>query len=345
MKLSAHEIANLVQGEWVGDSQKVVTGVAPFEQATSSDIAFVAQSKYVQEIPSSSAGILLLQKGVAVSGRTAVLVENPQFAFLKILQICAQEKKQVKIGVHATAVVSSDVQIGKNVSIGAYTVIESGTTIGDGTVIGPLCSIGKDVTLGSACQLYAHVTIREEVVLQDRVILHAGCVIGADGFGYLTVNQTHHKIPQIGTVLIEDDVEIGANVTVDRATMGKTVIGRGSKIVNLVQIAHNVQVGAGCIIAAQTGVAGSSKLGVGVTLAGQVGIGDHVIVGDKTIVAAGSGVVDDLPAGSVMFGYLARPIQKEKKIQVLLGKLPALFSEFRKVKKKLQIDESEPKDD
>jgi UDP-3-O-[3-hydroxymyristoyl] glucosamine N-acyltransferase len=230
------------------------------------------------------------------------------------------------------------VKLGQNVSIGAHTVIESGVQIGDQTQIGPLCFIGKDTIIGKNTKLYPHVTVREETQIGNQVILHSGAVVGSDGFGYATRGGIHHKIPQIGTVEIGDDVEIGANVTIDRATLGKTIIGKGSKIDNLVQIAHNVQIGEGCILVSQAGVAGSSQLGKYVTLAGQVGVVGHVKLGDQVIAAAQSGIPNDVPAGSVVFGSPARPIQEERKIQVIIGKLPKIYEEFKKIKKRLELD-------
>ena len=225
--------------------------------------------------------------------------------------------------------------MGRDVGVGACVIIEGHVTIGDGTTIHAGSYVGHHTVIGNGCLVYPNVTIREKITIGHRVIVHSGTVIGSDGFGYVTEGGTHRKIPQVGTVEIEDDVEIGANVTIDRATIGATVVGQGSKIDNLVQIAHNVKIGRGCLIVAQAGIAGSSILGNDVTLAGQVGVGGHVRVGDKVIAAAQSGIPNDVPAGSIVFGTPARPINEERKIQVIIGKLPEIYDDFRAMKKRL----------
>ncbi len=333
MKATAGEIAQLVGGQVAGNAAAAVTGVAPLDDAGSSDLSFVAEEKYYKNLPQSKAGIVLIHKNKTAEGKTAILVDHPQLAFLKILNVIAKEKETVVSGIHPTAIVAKDAILGANVAIGPYAVVESGAKIGDGSSIGALSFIGHKTALGKNCKIYPRVTLREEITLGDRVTVHSGTVIGTDGFGYAFINKEHVKIPQIGTVEIDDDVEIGSNAAIDRATMGKTVIGAGSKIDNLVQIAHNVKLGKGCIIVSQAGIAGSCNLGNFVTLAGQVGIGDHVNIGDGVIAAAQSGVPNDVPAGSIIFGSPARPIREERKIQVIIGKLPEIYDDIKKLKK------------
>lgn len=333
MKATAAEIAQLVGGQVAGNASAAVTGVAPLDDAESTDLSFVAEEKYYKNLPQSKAGVVLIHKNKAAEGKTAILVDQPQLAFLKILNVIAKEKEIAASGIHPTAVVAKDAVLGANVAIGPYAVVESGVKIGDGSSIGALSFIGSRTVLGKNCKIYPRVTLREEISLGDRVTIHSGTVIGTDGFGYAFINKEHVKIPQVGTVEIGDDVEIGSNATIDRATMGKTVIGAGSKIDNLVQIAHNVKLGKGCIIVAQAGIAGSCNLGNFVTLAGQVGIGDHVNIGDGVIAAAQSGVPNDVPAGSIIFGSPARPIREERKIQVIVGRLPEIYDDVKKLKK------------
>ena len=235
------------------------------------------------------------------------------------------------------AVVSDKAKLGKNVALGPYVVIEPGAVIGDSTVLYPFCYIGKNVKVGNNCIFYPNVVIREEVSIGSKVIIHPGSVVGSDGFGYDTKKDwTHAKIPQLGTVVIEDDVELGACVTIDRARFSKTVIGKGSKIDNLVQIAHNVIIGPNCLIAAQTGISGSSELGRNVMLGGQVGVADHLKIGDFVKAGAKTGISKSFPAHSVLFWYPAKPVDKARNVIASIGLLPKLFERVRALENKIK---------
>ncbi|MFA5100235.1 MAG: UDP-3-O-(3-hydroxymyristoyl)glucosamine N-acyltransferase, partial [Candidatus Omnitrophota bacterium] len=245
-------------------------------------------------------------------------------------------------GVHRAAVVAQGVSLGNNVGIGACAVIEEGVSIGDNTVIYPNCFIGRNTVIGSNTIVYSNVSVRENIHIGNNVIIHAGSVIGSDGFGFVTVGGIHHKIPQVGTVIIEDDVEIGANCTIDRARFDKTVIGQGTKLDNMVHIAHNVVTGKNCLIVAQVGVSGSTTIGNNVILAGQVGVVGHVKIGDNTIVMAKSGISKDVPENSLLWGVPAKPLNEEKKLLVYINGLPKMHQTIKDLKSRIEKLETNP---
>ncbi|MBI3292077.1 MAG: UDP-3-O-(3-hydroxymyristoyl)glucosamine N-acyltransferase [Elusimicrobia bacterium] len=333
MRLTVSQIAKLVGGTVEGDGSRLIEGAAGLEEATERDISFLGNPKYAKALKATRAGAVLLQDHLQVNNRPVIRVAHPQWAFGQVLNLLAKERERHPEGIHPSAVIDPRAKLEPGVAVGAWSVIEAGAEIGARTVVYPQCYIGRTVRIGCDCVLYPQVVIREEVTVGHRVIIHSGTVIGADGFGFAEREGRHEKIPQLGTVLIGDDVELGANVTVDRATTGSTVIGAGTKVDNLVQIAHNVQIGEHCIIVAQVGVSGSTRLGHHVTLAGQAGLTGHLRIGDRVIVAAQSGVMDDLPDGAVVFGSPARPHQEAMKIQALLGKLPELYQSWKRFMK------------
>jgi UDP-3-O-[3-hydroxymyristoyl] glucosamine N-acyltransferase len=247
-------------------------------------------------------------------------------------------------GVHKSALLGKDVKLGKNAALGAYVVVDDGAQIGDNAVIYPGCFIGRQAKIGNNVLIYPNVSIRERVSIGNNVIIHSGTVIGSDGFGFVEVNGKHHKIPQVGTVEICDDVEIGANVTIDRARFDKTVIGRGTKIDNLVQIAHNVVIGENCLIVAQVGISGSTTIGNNVILAGQAGLVGHITVGDKARVTAKSGVIKSIPAGAMFAGYPARPFLENQKSHAHVHNLPKMFDLVKELKKKIESLENKLKE-
>jgi UDP-3-O-[3-hydroxymyristoyl] glucosamine N-acyltransferase len=238
--------------------------------------------------------------------------------------------------VHPNAVIGKNVSLGKDVAIGPYAVVADNVSIGEKTVIYSGCYIGHHTKIGSETLIYPNVSIRERTTIGSRVIIHSGTVVGSDGFGFATIKGMHHKIPQIGTVVIEDEVEIGANVTIDRARFDKTFIGKGTKIDNLVQIAHNVAIGENSIVVAQAGISGSTVIGKGVTLAGQAGLVGHITVGDGAIVAAQAGVTKSIPPNTLVSGYPAKPHDVARKVNACLQNLPKLYESVNELKKKIK---------
>jgi UDP-3-O-[3-hydroxymyristoyl] glucosamine N-acyltransferase len=275
--------------------------------------------------------------------KPVVRVEDPSSSFSKLASIFIDVRSVHPQGIHPTAVIAEGVNLGQNVSIGAYAVVEAGVSIGDHTVVYSGCFIGSNTKIGAQCLIYPHVSIRENISIGQRVIIHSGAVIGSDGFGFVQVDGKHQKIPQIGTVLIGDDVEIGANVTIDRARFDKTVIGRGTKIDNLVQIAHNVIIGEHCVIVSQTGISGSSELKDRVILAGQVGVAGHLTIGEGSVVAAQSGVSKSIPAGGKFFGYPAKPQSTARRINAIVQRLPHYIETIRNLEEKIKVLEAQMK--
>jgi UDP-3-O-[3-hydroxymyristoyl] glucosamine N-acyltransferase len=331
------DIAGIVGGEVVGDGSIEIRGVAGIKEAASGEITFLANPKYESYMASTNASAVISANGNGNFEGAIIRIDNPYLAFLKVVTLFAETPlEKYGRGVHPSAIVPGSVNLGKDVSVGAYVVIEEDVTIGDRTTILPLACINEGVTVGDDCLIYPHVTIREKCEVGDRVIIHSGAVVGSDGFGYAPEGEEHHKIPQIGIVRIEEDVEIGANTTIDRATTGVTLIGRGSKLDNLVQIAHNVVIGENSVIAAQAGVSGSTELGKNVVLAGQAGLVGHITLGDGAKVGAQGGVTKSIPAGTSVSGYPAREHSFARKICAATARLPDLLKEFRSLQNRVE---------
>ncbi|MBN2071340.1 MAG: UDP-3-O-(3-hydroxymyristoyl)glucosamine N-acyltransferase [Candidatus Krumholzibacteriota bacterium] len=330
------ELARVVGGEVEGDPTVRITGVAGIKEAGKGQITFLANSKYESYLASTKASALIAAGNGNFKG-PVITVDNPYLAFLKVVTLFSQSPmERYPRGIHGTAVISGSASIGSDVSIGAYVVIGDNAVIGDRSTILPLTVVSGDVRIGEDCLLYAHVIIRENCEIGDRVIIHSGTVIGSDGFGYAKQGCEHHKIPQIGIVRIEDDVEIGANTTVDRATTGVTLIQSGSKIDNLVQIAHNVVIGNNSVLAAQVGVSGSTELEKNVVLAGQAGLVGHIKIGEGAMVGAQGGVTKSIPPGTTVSGYPAREHSFARKIYAASTRLPDLLKNFRDLQKRVE---------
>lgn len=344
IRMTLEEVARIVDGEVSGDKAVVVTGICGIKEAKEGDLTFVANSKYLPLIKNTRASAIITSKDVKKTAKPIIRTDNPSLAFAKMVSLMAPNEIAHPKGIDSRAVIGKNVKIGKDVAIQAYVVIEDNAQIGDRTIIYAGSYVGAGTKIGSDCLIYPRVTIRERIIIGDRVTIHSGTVIGSDGFGFATVCGVHHKIPQIGIVAIEDDVDIGANVTIDRARFGRTVIGKGTKIDNLVQIAHNVEIGEHSIIVAQSGISGSTNIGNNVIIAGQSGVVGHITIGDNSIIAAKSGVAKSLPPGSMVFGYPARPIQKTKRINACLSRLPDLFRLVSLIEKKLKDQKILPQD-
>lgn len=336
MKKRLNEVAEIVDGEVVGDSDVVVTGVCGIKEAQEGDLTFIANPKYLSLIEKTRASAIITSYEIKEASKPIIRTKNPSLAFARMVSLLAPNEVIHPEGIDDRAVIGRNVKLGKNVAIQAYAIIEDEASIGDNSIIYSGVYLGHHVQIGRGVLIYPNVAIRERVKIGDRVIIHSGTVIGSDGFGFATVKGVHHKIPQIGTVEIEEDVEIGANVTIDRARFGETRIGKGTKIDNLVQIAHNVSIGKNCIIVAQTGISGSTKLGDRVICAGQSGIVGHIEIGDEAIIAAQAGVTKSVPKNVCVSGYPAKPHHIAKRINAFIQRLPKLFKSVNELKDELQ---------
>lgn len=336
VRLTVRELAGRLGCPFEGDGEVVLTGVAGLEGAGPGELSYLAHPRFRPFLEKTRAAALVLADGEFWDRTPVIRAENPQLAFVRATEIFFAPYRPGP-GVHPSAVISPTVKLGRDVSVGPLCWIGDGAEIGDGSVLHPLVAVYPGVRIGRNAVLHAQVTIREGVTVGNNVILHAGVVVGSDGFAYLKgPDGAHRKIPQAGTVRIEDDVEVGANATIDRAALGETVIGRGTKIDNLVMVAHNVEVGTNAILVAQVGIAGSSKIGNGAVLAGQVGVADHLTVGDGAVVAAKSGIARDVPPGAFVAGSPQLDINDWRKAWVLIPKLPELVKDIKRLKKKIE---------
>jgi UDP-3-O-[3-hydroxymyristoyl] glucosamine N-acyltransferase len=327
-------LAEALGGTLEGDAARVVSGVATLESAGPDQISFCSDARYQATARASRAGAFLAPEGITDLPGPVVRTANPQLALIRLLRLFYPEP-DTAAGIHPSAVVAADAAVHPTATVGPLAVIESGAAVGPGARVFPLVYVGRDAQIGQDTVLYPHVVVRERVRIGRRVIVHAGAVLGADGFGYAPDGGVHRHIPQVGSVVIEDDVDIGANTTIDRATLGDTIVRRGTKIDNLVQIGHNVEVGEDCIIVAQVGLAGSVRVGRRVVLAGQVGVADHVRIGDGVIVGAQSGLPSDILEPGTYLGYPARRALESKRIMVAETQLPELIRRVRKLEQRL----------
>jgi UDP-3-O-[3-hydroxymyristoyl] glucosamine N-acyltransferase len=331
------DIASLVKGEVIGPSQAddiEITGVSGIHDAQEGDISFIAAQRYRKELTACRASCVLVKEAIPDVNITQLKVSNPYRAFATLLEHFYVKPKKFS-GISDGAIISEKAHIAANVSVFPFSYISDNVTIGSGTIIYPYVFIGEHTTIGEQCVIYPHVTLREGIRIGNNVIIHSGSVIGSDGFGYVFDEGSYHKIPQVGGVIIEDDVEIGSNVSVDRATLGNTVIGKGTKIDNLVQIAHNVRIGNNSVIVAQVGIGGSTDIGNYVILAGQVGISDHTKIDSETIIGAQSGIKGHVTKGTYI-GTPALPQRDWMKAAALFARLPALNKRIKELEEKIR---------
>ena len=333
MKLN--ELANIVGAELSGPGDADITGVAGVLEAAAGQITFIAGKNYLKELGQSRASAALVPPDIPDMHLPLLRVRNPRLAFARVIELF-HAVPYSPLGISDKAIVGRNVVIGSEPSIHPFAVIDDDARIGDRVTLYPGVHVGRGSVIGDDSIVYSNVSIREGIRIGKRAIIHGGAVIGSDGFGFVTDGGKHHKIPQVGGVVIEDDVEIGANCAIDRATLGKTMVKKGTKIDNLVQIAHNDTIGEHCLIAGQTGISGSCAIGDHVILAGGVGIADHISIGNGAIVAARSGVIKDIQAGQVVAGYYTMPLRDWLKVQTVLPKLPELSKQVNDLKKEIQ---------
>lgn len=331
------EIAEHIGGELQGDPNVKITNVAEIDKAKAGEITFLANPRYREYLAKTGASAVIIDAKAGVTPAIPYIQAiDAYFGFLKTFLLFNAPKKMLEPGIHPSAVVHPGARIGKDSAIGANVYIGANVRIGERCQIFPNCVILDDSSVGDDCILYPSVGVRENCRIGSRVIIHNGAVIGSDGFGFAPYQGKFHKIPQVGRVVIEDDVEIGANATIDRATLGETVVKAGAKLDNLVHLAHNVTVGENTVIAAQTGISGSTKIGRNVMIAGQVGTVGHITIGDRVQIGAKSGVPKSVGDDEIIFGYPARPIMKTKRIEAALNSLPELLKRVKKLEEELE---------
>lgn len=331
--ITADAIAALISGELIGDGKTAVSGVAPLDRANAGELSILSSARYAPMLAATKAGIVLIDpafRDAAGQPRARIIVEHPLEKLLSLLPRLYPEKSPVP-GVAATARIGKGALLGERVSIGEYVVIGAGAKIGDAATIGAHCVVGDGASIGESARLWPGATIYPGTVLGARTTVHSGARIGSDGFGYVFRDGAHRKIPHVGGCIIGDDVEIGANTTIDRGSIDDTVVGSGTKIDNLVHIAHNVRIGEKCLLMAQVGMAGSATVGDGAILAGQAGIGGHLSIGEGARIGAQAGVFGDIPAGETWSGYPARPHKDSLRASAALFKLAGMMRRLEKL--------------
>jgi UDP-3-O-[3-hydroxymyristoyl] glucosamine N-acyltransferase len=335
------EIADRVRGRLIGDGKAIISGIAGIQEASEGEITFLAHPGLAKYLKDCKALAIIVGEESVTSGsgpRNIIVTENPALAYIEVAEMFERPRHE-EPGVSERAFVSPDARISPDATICPFVYVGRGTAIERDVTVNPLTHIGENVIVGEGTTIYPNVTIYDGVSIGKRVIIHAGAVLGSDGFGYTWDGTKHRKIPQLGSLVIEDDVEVGANTTIDRGSLGKTIISRGVKIDNLVQIGHNVSIGENSIIVAQVGIAGSSTLGKNVILAGQAGVRDHVTIGDNVKAGGGTGITKDVAGNSTIMGTPHMPHREWLRIQSYIKRLPDLFRRLGEIEKKLNQEE------
>jgi UDP-3-O-[3-hydroxymyristoyl] glucosamine N-acyltransferase len=335
------DLARELGGQVVGDESLSIHGVAGIREARPGDLTFLANPRYETYLGETRAAAVLVAEARPGVAAAQLVHANPYLAFLKAVKIFRQERPRPRPGVHPTAVIAPGARLGEGVSVGPHAVIEEGAEIADGAVVMAGSYVGQNARLGKESWLYPNVTVREDCVLGERVVVHSGAVIGADGFGYVKDGDVYQKVPQVGNVVIGDDVEIGANTCIDRATTGTTQVGSGTKIDNQVQLGHNVLLGDNVIVVAQVGISGSTRVERGATVAGQAGIAGHIVIGEGAVVGSQAGVTKSVPPHTQVSGYPAQPHALAKRIHALTMRLPQMVERLQQIEKRLRALEEE----
>jgi len=340
MPFTVLEIANLLRGEIAGDPAIVLSGFAPADRAQSGDLTFAENENYFARAEQSAAAAIIVDGHFKSVHKTVIRVANARVAFAKVLPLFFPDPVFAP-GIHPTAIIARTAKVDPTAHIGPFCVLGEHVQIGPRTVLQGSDFVAADCHLGQDVNLFPNVTLYARTEIENRVRIHSGSVIGADGFGYVPDAGVHLKVAQIGNVILREDVEIGANVTIDRGALGPTIIGKGSKIDNLVQIAHNVTIGEHCLVVSQAGIAGSTKLGNYVVIAGQVGLAGHLKIGHRVSIAAQSGVMHNIPDGEKWFGYPAQPDRQTKRQIIALQQLPDLLKRVSELEKRLGTSSSQ----
>lgn len=332
---TAGELAAYLGAKVIGDAAVKISGVAGTENASAEDLIYVESQRYADEAGASPAKCVVVQKGIRIAAKTNLEVKDAKFAFAKAASLLLEAPDRVG-GIHATAVVSANARVAASASIGPFAVVEENVEIAEGCVVGAYCFVGAGARIGAGCHLHSRVTVYAGVSIGSRTEIHAGAILGAPGFGYVYGEGRYWKFPQVGALEIGEDVEIGANTTVDRGSLGTTRVGKGVKVDNLVQVAHNVDIGEHTVIAAQTGISGSSWVGNRVMVGGQVGIADHCEIEDGAILGAQAGIPTGkkIRRGQTVWGTPARPLKKFKEQYAWFTKLPELAERVRKLERR-----------